>query len=83
MAEIELLFWTEAHATFTQRVNQSRNLEVTSLPLIPGRWSFMDGSWRNQDDYSGQGWHSTLESFDGLMEGKEYESQPITPSCGN
>lgn len=27
----------------------------------------MDGSRKNQENYSGQGWYSTLESFNGLM----------------
>ena len=28
---------------------------------------FTDGSSKNQDIYSGQGWYSTLEGYDGLM----------------
>lgn len=79
MAETELLFWTEAHATFIQWVNQSRNLEVTSLPTIPGRWSFTDGSLKDQDDYSGQGWYNTLESFDGLMGAKNTRASLYHP----
>ena len=79
MAEIESLFWAEAHAIFTQRVNQSRNLEVTSLPTIPGRWSFTDESLKDQDDYSGQGWYSTLESFDGLMGAKNTRASLYHP----
>ena len=41
--------------------------EVTSLPSIPGRWCFIDASWKENDVFSGQGWFSTLEGFDGLM----------------
>ena len=27
----------------------------------------MDGSWKENDIFSGQGWYSTLEGFEGLM----------------
>ena len=37
------------------------------LPSIPGRWCFTDGSWKEGDSFSGQGWLSTLEGFDGLL----------------
>ena len=39
----------------------------TILPSIPGRWCFTDGSWKEGDTFSGQGWFSTLEGFDGLL----------------
>ena len=39
----------------------------TILPSIPGRWCFSDGSWKEGDTFSGQGWFSTLEGFDGLL----------------
>ena len=39
----------------------------TSLPSIPGRWCFRDGSWKEGDTFSRQGWFSTLEKFDGLL----------------
>ena len=38
-----------------------------SSPSIPGRWCFIDGSWKENDIFSGHGWFSTLEWFDGLM----------------
>ena len=38
-----------------------------SVPTIPGRWCFTDGSWKEHDRHSGQGWCSTLEGFDSLM----------------
>ena len=28
---------------------------------------FSDGSWKEGDTFSGQGWFSTLEGFDGLL----------------
>ena len=42
-------------------------VETTTLPSIPRRWCFTDGSWKENDSYSGQGWLSTLEGFDGLL----------------
>ena len=49
----------------TQRVEQS--FEVLSLPSILGRWCLTNGSWKDNEFFAGQGWHSTLEGFDGLM----------------
>ena len=43
------------------------HVEVMSSPSIPGRWCFIDGSWKENDIFSGHGWFSTLEWFDGLM----------------
>ncbi|XP_013709134.2 uncharacterized protein LOC125594011 [Brassica napus] len=34
---------------------------------ITGRWCFTDGSWKEEDMFSGQGWFSTLPGFEGLM----------------
>ena len=44
-----------------------RNIEVTTLPSILGRWCFTDDSWKENDIFSGQGWFRTLEGFDGLL----------------
>ena len=49
----------------TQRAEQS--FEILSLTSIPGRWCFTDSSWKDNDFFSGQGWYTTLEGFDGLM----------------
>ena len=49
--------------------------EVTTLPSIPGRWCFTDGSWKDNDLHLGQGWYITLEGFDGLLApGTKYSS---------
>ena len=65
VAETEFTLWSEAQIAKEQRtVSQA---EVTSLLLIPGIWCFTDGSWKEKDGFSGQGWFSTLEGFDGLM----------------
>ena len=42
-------------------------MEITTLPSIPGRWCLTDGSWKENNIFSGQGWFSTLEGFNGLM----------------
>ena len=42
-------------------------VEPTTLPSIPRRWCFTDGSWKENDVFSGQGWLSTLEGFAGLL----------------
>ena len=34
---------------------------------IPGRWCFIDGSLKDKELFSGQGWYSTLPGFDGLL----------------
>ena len=38
-----------------------------NLPSIPERRCFTDGSWKENEIFSGQGWLSTLEGFDGLL----------------
>ena len=43
------------------------HIEITTLPSIPRRWCFTDGSWKENDTFSGHGWLNTLEGFDGLM----------------
>ena len=40
---------------------------LKSLPSIPGRWCFTNGSWKEGSNFSGQSWFSTLVGFDGLM----------------
>ncbi|KAL0833824.1 hypothetical protein Bca101_085713 [Brassica carinata] len=66
LAETESILWAEAHVPKIQRaVGQ---VEVQTLPSITGRWCFIDGSWKDNEPYSGQGWYSILEGFDGLME---------------
>ena len=38
-----------------------------SIPAIPGRWCFTDGSLKDKDIFSRQGWYNTLPGFDGLL----------------
>lgn len=50
-SETESLLWIEVHASITQRVTPSREVEVSSLPS--GRWCFIYESWKDQNNYSG------------------------------
>ena len=70
LAETKSLLWAEAQTSLTHGINQARLPVETTVPSIPGRWCFTDGSWKNHETYSGQVWYSTLEGFDGLMRAK-------------
>ena len=63
LAETKSTLWTEAQMLNMQQASQQ--VEVRHLPIITGRWCFIDGSWKDNDSYSGQGWYSNLEGFDG------------------
>ena len=65
IAELESTLWAEAQVLRNQQVVQ----EVQSNPIQAnsGRWCFIDGSWKDKDLFSGQGWFSTLPGFDGLL----------------
>ena len=43
------------------------HIEIMTLPSISRRWCFTDGSWKESNIFSRQGWLSTLEGFDGLL----------------
>ena len=65
LAELESRLWNEA-----QNLNNPRVVpEVQGrLPLVTtGRWCFTDGSWKDKDGFSGQGWLSTLPGFERLL----------------
>ena len=65
LAELESRLWNEA-----QNINNPRVApEVQGrLPLVTtGRWCFTDGSWKDKDGFSGQGWLSTLPGFERLL----------------
>ena len=65
LAETESTLWAEPQVLNGNWI--APKVEVTTLPSIPGRWCFKDGSWKENDIYSGEGWLSTLERFDGLL----------------
>ena len=56
-------------------------MEVRHLPIITGRWCFIDGSWKDKDPYPGQGSYRTLEGFDGLLGARNIRASlsPIHP----
>ena len=66
LAETKSALWVEAQILFTQRIDQTRISTGETIPSIPGRWCFTDGSWKDNDTYLGQRWYSTLEGFDDL-----------------
>ena len=65
LAETESTLWADAQILNEQRTT----LQIVDmiLPSIPGRWCFTDGSCKEGDIFSGQGWLNTLEGFDGLL----------------
>ncbi|KAL0853545.1 hypothetical protein Bca101_058697 [Brassica carinata] len=67
LAETESLLWTEAQQQAAQKQGQIVQPVELDLPIRVGRWCFTDGSWKANDTFSGQGWYSTLEGFEGLM----------------
>ena len=58
-------------------------MEVRHLPIITGRWCFVDGSWKDREIYSGQDWYNTFEGFKGLMEAKKHLGKSLTFSLGD
>ena len=65
IAELESTLWAEAHVV----KDQTRERQAQNRPTVPtsGRWCFLDGSWKDKDFFSGHGWYSTLQGFDGLL----------------
>lgn len=63
LAETESLLWAEARDSLRQGFDQTRSWVATTTPTNPSRWCFTDGSWKDQDNFSGQGRYSTLEGI--------------------
>ena len=65
LAELELTLWAEAQIL----TDQKKELQVQArIPLVTSRrWCFIDGSWKDKEIFSGQGWYSTIPGFDGLL----------------
>ena len=65
LEEVESTLWAEAQVINNNRCAQ----EVQVMPNLgtTGRWCFTDGSWKDKDLFSGQGWLSTLPGYDGLI----------------
>ena len=68
LAETESKLWAEAQVKKIQQASQQ--VEVGHCPRRAGRWCFIDGSWKDKEQYSGQGWYSILEGFDGLLDAR-------------
>ena len=49
LTETESLLWAEAHVSLAQRVSQNIEVEATNLLIIPHRWCFTDGSWKDEE----------------------------------
>ena len=60
IAELESTLWAEAHVVN----DQTRGHPAQTRPTT---WCFIDGSWKDNDLFSGQGWYSILPGFDGLL----------------
>ena len=65
IAELESSLWAEAHVVNGQ--TRGHLVQTRPTPVTSGRWCFVDGSWKDKYLFSGQGWHSTLPGFDGLL----------------
>ena len=65
LAEMESIIWAEAQLMKDQKMGTET--QDTLPQSITGRWCFTDGSWKEEDMFSGQGWFSTLPGFEGLM----------------
>ena len=50
-AETESTLWADAHVLNENKMVSS--VEVPNLPSILGRWCFTDGSWKDNDIFSG------------------------------
>ncbi|XP_048622681.1 uncharacterized protein LOC125591851 [Brassica napus] len=61
LAETESTLWAEAQVLKTKQLTQQG--EGLHRQLRVGRWCFINGSWKDKEPYSGQGWYSTLEGF--------------------
>ena len=65
LPELESTLWAEAHVTNNQRV--ANQVHERIVPTIPEKWCFIDCSWKDKEQFSGQGWYITLAGFDGLL----------------
>lgn len=64
-AEIKSTLWAEAQVLKTQTTVP--NVETLNIPSFSERWCFSDGSWKENEVFSGQGWYSTLQGYEGLL----------------
>ena len=62
LADTESKLWAES-----QILTDEKRVQQVGAMVLPSIWCFTDGSWKDNDIFSGQGWYSTLEVFAGLM----------------
>ena len=65
LAEVESSVWAEAQVG--NEPTRGPSVQTISPLETLGRWCFIDGSWKDKELMSGQGWYSTLQGFDGLL----------------
>ena len=65
LPELESTLWAETHVTNNQRVANQVHEKI--VPTLPGKWCFIDCSWKDKEQFLGQGWYITLAGFDGLL----------------
>ena len=53
LPELESTLRAEAHVTNNQRVVNQVHERI--VPTIPGKWCFIDCSWKDKEQFSGQG----------------------------
>ena len=68
IAELESSLWAEAQVV--NDPTRGHQVQTSSTLVTQGRWCFIDGSWKDKEVFSGQGWYSTLPGFDGLLGAK-------------
>lgn len=55
--ETESQIWHETQIPTDQRTDQSQSDSSVPIPVIPGKWCFSDGSWKDKKLFSRQGWY--------------------------
>ena len=72
---MESRLWTEVRVINDTRLVQAGQIRPNSGTTE--RWCFIDGSWKDKDLFSGQGWFSTLPEFDGLLGARNVRACPL------
>ena len=63
--KLESSLWAEAQVA--RDPTRGHQVQPSSTLVTQGTWCFIDGSWKDKEVFSGQGWYSTLPGFDGLL----------------
>ena len=65
---MESILWAEAHVV--NDPTKGYQIQTSLILATPGRWCFIDRSWKDKDLFSGQGWYRNLPGFDGSLKVK-------------